>query len=59
MDAPITTKEAARRIGVTPSAIRHAMRRGDLKHTKHGRDLFTTARWLAEYRTEHPPKPRS
>ena len=49
--AGLTTAEAARVAGVDASAIRHAIRRGHLRATKHGRDWEITRKdldaWLS------------
>ncbi len=51
----LTTEEAARLLGVLPSTLRHAVRRGALLAEKRGRDLFLTRAEVERYGREHKP----
>lgn len=51
----ITLKQAAEHVGLRgPSALRHAIARGSLKATKHGRDWLTTIADVEAYMEQRP-----
>jgi excisionase family DNA binding protein len=45
----MTTAEAAARLGITPEAVRKAIKRGRLVATKHGRDWLIDAVEVERY----------
>lgn len=56
----LTTTEAARLIGCTDSAVRHALRKDRLKGRKQGRDWFVLQSHAEEYRDRTGPgRPRN
>jgi excisionase family DNA binding protein len=52
----ITTKEAAKALGVTPQHMAYLLRKGIVKGQKIGRDWLTTRVAVRNY-LEHRPKP--
>lgn len=55
--ATITLIEAATRLGVAPSTLRHQIRRGHFNASKMGRDWVTTEREVEKYRAGHKMDP--
>jgi excisionase family DNA binding protein len=53
----LTTKEAARAMGLTPSRIRQFYLEGRLPGTKKGRDLYFHSRDLDRVRDRRPGRP--
>ena len=45
----LTTTEAAARLGVTPEAVRKAIKRGHMTATKHGRDWLVSEEEVERY----------
>ena len=53
VERPMTLKEAAASLGITPDSLRQAIARGALRATKLGRDWIVTAEEVERYRMEH------
>ena len=49
----LTLAEAAARLGVAPSTLRHQIANGKLKATKPGRDWLVAEREVARYEREN------
>lgn len=49
----LTLAEAAERLGVLPSTLRHQIRNGKLRATKPGRDWLVTEREVERYAREN------
>lgn len=45
----MTTAEAAARLGVTPEAVRKAIKRGNMTAAQHGRDYWIEAEEVDRY----------
>jgi excisionase family DNA binding protein len=50
---PLTLREAAARLGLSPSTLRVQIGKGKLRAVKRGRDWWLTPRELERYRREH------
>jgi excisionase family DNA binding protein len=58
----ITTKEAAKILGITPEHMAYLLRKGIVRGQKIGRDWITTRSAVEEYKENRPkpgPKPKS
>jgi hypothetical protein len=53
----LTLEQAAAMLGVTGSTLRQRARAGHLLSFRRGRKLFTTRKWLEQYRAERHRKP--
>lgn len=55
----LTSREAARRLGVAPCRIRYFVMKGRLRATKHGRDLWFDPLDVAAFKRRPPGRPRN
>ena len=53
----LTLEQAAALLGVTPSTLRQRARAGNLLSFRRGRKLYTTRKWVEQYRAAHQGKP--
>src|SRR5260370_18299657 len=53
----LTIEQAAALLGVTGSTLRQRVRSGHLLSFRRGRKLFTTRKWIEQYRAERHRKP--
>ena len=49
---PMTLREAAELLGITPDSLRQAIARGTLKASKRGRDWWVTEKQLKQWKGE-------
>lgn len=54
---PLLTIEQAALLGVSGSTLRQRVRAGHLESFRRGRRLFTTWKWVEQYRAERHRKP--
>lgn len=54
----LTTREAAKTLGVTPDHVRHLIRSGKLKATAHGRDWAIDPADLEALERKPPGRPK-
>jgi excisionase family DNA binding protein len=57
MNYPISTEEAARRLGISTMGVGHAIRRGSLKAVRLGCAYMITEEEVERYRRDHARKP--
>lgn len=57
MPKPLTTKQAAERLGVTPSRVRALIKAGRLPARKDGRDWLIEERHLGRVAVRKPGRP--